>query len=61
LRRKVSRFEAMNGNRIGTGAQLECKGMRRPFETGRKQEKGMRREGKGKMRKKGVGRKHGSF
>jgi hypothetical protein len=32
LRRKVSRFEAMNGNRIGTGAQLECKGMRRPFE-----------------------------
>jgi hypothetical protein len=32
LRRKVSRFEAMNGNRIETGAQLECKGMRKPLE-----------------------------
>ncbi len=32
MRRKVSRFEAMNRNRIGMGAQLECKGMRRPFE-----------------------------
>jgi hypothetical protein len=28
----VSRFEVMNRNRIGMGAQLECKGMRRSLE-----------------------------